>query len=126
MSAAVKLSAVERATAAWGDAMPDEVRELALYVDGNTGVSAAKAIGYSAAVVSTVLAARYPGDQDAVFAKIRGALMGEVVGCPVLGELRRDRCLTEQKKPFATSNSARARLYRACRSGCPHSRLKGA
>lgn len=126
MSAAVKLTALEKATAAWGPAMPDEVRELARYVDQHTGVAAAKAIGYSAAVVSHMLAGHYTGDQDAVFAKIRGALMGEVVNCPVLGELGRDRCLTEQKKPFATSNAARARVYRACRSGCPHSRLKGA
>lgn len=125
MSAPVKVTATEKAAAAWGVAIPDEVRELALYVDGHTGAAAAKAIGYSAAVVSHLLAARYPGDLDAVFAKIRGALMGEVVICPVLGEIGRDRCLTEQKKPFATSNAARARLFRACRSGCPHSRLKG-
>ncbi|GJD93399.1 transcriptional regulator [Methylobacterium iners] len=122
----MKVSATEKAAAAWGPAIPDEVRELALYVDRNTGAAAAKAIGYSPAVVSHLLSARYPGDHDAVFAKIRGALMGEVVICPVLGEIGRDRCLNEQKMPFATSNSARARVYRACRSGCPHSRLKGA
>lgn len=126
MSAVEKSVALDKATAAWGPTMPDEVRELALYVDRNTGAAAAKAIGYSAAVVSNMLAARYPGDQDAVFAKIRGALMGEVVVCPVLGEIGRHRCLSEQKMPFATSNAARARVYRACRTGCPHSRLKGA
>lgn len=126
MSGAVKISAIDKATVAWGEGMPDEVRELARYVDQHTGVAAAKAIGYSGAVVSHMLVGRYTGDQDAVFAKIRGALMGEVVICPVLGELGRDRCLTEQKKPFATSNAARARVFRACRSGCPHSRLKGA
>lgn len=126
MSGAVKISAIDKATVAWGEGMPDEVRELARYVDQHTGVAAAKAIGYSGAVVSHMLVGRYTGDLDAVFAKIRGALMGEVVICPVLGELGRDRCLTEQKKPFATSNAARARVFRACRSGCPHSRLKGA
>lgn len=126
MSPAVKTVALDKATTAWGPTMPDEVRELALYVDRNTGAAAAKAIGYSPAVVSNMLAARYPGDLDAVFAKIRGALMGEVVICPVLGEVGRHRCLSEQRMPFATSNSARARVYRACRSGCPHSRIKGA
>lgn len=126
MSASGKITAFEKASAAWGPAIPDEVRELALYVDRSTGAAAAKAIGYSAAVVSHLLAARYPGDLDAVFAKIRGALMGEVVACPVLGEIGRHRCLSEQKMPFATSNAARARVYRACRTGCPHSRLKGA
>ncbi|WP_082167651.1 transcriptional regulator [Methylobacterium aquaticum] len=126
MNVAGKLSALERAAAAWGEAMPDEVRELAAYVDRNTGAAAAKTIGYSGAVVSNMLNARYTGDHEAVFAKIRGALMGEVVVCPVLGEIGRHRCLSEQKMPFATSNAARARVYRACRTGCPHSRLKGA
>lgn len=126
MTAPEKTVALDKAKAAWGEEMPDEVRELAHYVDANTGAAAAKVIGYSPAVVSNMLAARYPGDQSAVFAKIRGALMGEVVVCPVLGEIGRHRCLSEQKMPFATSNAARARVYRACRSGCPHSRLKGA
>ncbi|MCJ2050869.1 transcriptional regulator [Methylobacterium sp. J-070] len=126
MTAPAKVTATEKAAAAWGPALPDEVRALALHVDRTTGAAAAKAIGYSPAVVSHILAARYPGDQRAVFARIRGALMGETVLCPVLGEIGRDRCLSEQKKPFATSNAARARLYRACRSGCPHSWLKGA
>ena len=126
MNKAGKVTATEKAAAAWGPEIPDEVRELALQVDRTTGAATAKAIGYSAAVVSHILAARYPGDQAAVFARIRGALMGETVLCPVLGEIGRHRCLSEQKKPFATSNSARARVFRACRSGCPHARLKGA
>lgn len=126
MSGFVKVTATEKAAAAWGEAIPDEVRELALYVDGHTGAAAAKAIGYSPAVVSHVLAARYPGDMATVRERIRGALMGHTVQCPALGEIGRDTCLSDQKRPFTTANPARARQFRACRSGCPHARLKGA
>jgi hypothetical protein len=56
-----------------------------------------------------------------VRARIRGALMAETVMCPILGEIGRDRCLTEQKRPFAATNSTRARLYHACKT-CPNRR----
>ncbi len=58
-----------------------------------------------------------------VFAKIRGALMGETVLCPILDEIGRDRCLTEQAKPFAATNSTRARLFHACKT-CPNRQQK--
>lgn len=119
-----KISFAKKAAAAWGEALPVEVRELAAYADRHSGVAAAKAIGYSPSLVSHVIANSYPADMPPVFDRIRGALLGDTVTCPVLGEIGRDLCLIEQKKPFATSNSARARLFRACRSGCPHSRLK--
>ncbi|MGX5776482.1 transcriptional regulator [Methylorubrum zatmanii] len=120
-----KLTFVEKAQTAWGSAIPPEVITLAEFADSRSGAEAAKAIGYSPAVVSHLIANRYPGDLPTVMQKIRGALMGETVHCPVLGDLGRDQCLTEQRRPFAATNAARARVYRACRTGCPHSRLKG-
>ena len=122
---APKLSFAQKARAAWGAAIPPEVQALAEFADARSGSEAAKAIGYSPAVVSHVIANSYAGDRATVFERIRGALMGESVECPVLGEIGRDRCLSEQRKPFAATNAARARVYRACRSGCPNSRLKG-
>jgi hypothetical protein len=108
-----------KAVAAWGDDPPLEVVALAEAAQRDTASAAARAIGYSPAVVSHVLANRYPGDLSAVFAKIRGVWLGEMVVCPVLGEIGRDQCLREQKRPFAATNSSRARLFHACKI-CPN------
>lgn len=126
MSRQAKPTFADKAREAWGEGLPPEVAALAEYADARTGAAAAAAIGYSPGLVSHVIGNRYPGDMPTVIEKIRGALMGLSVACPVLGEIGRDQCLEEQKRPFATTNAARARVYRACRSGCPHSRLKGA
>jgi hypothetical protein len=114
---------VAKARAAWGDALPDWVQVLAEEVNRTSGVAVADKLKLSGSLVSTVIAHKYPGDMDRVEQQVRGALMGFVVACPVLGEIGRDICLAEQKKPFSATSSVRSRLFRACRSGCPHSRL---
>lgn len=81
------------------------------------------AIGYSAAVVNQVLKGSYKGDLKAVQKAFEGAFMGATVNCPVLGTLASNRCLEIQGQPFAATNPGRVALYRACRNGCPHSRL---
>jgi hypothetical protein len=110
---------------AWGDALPDWVEELAKFATATSGVAAAKRIGMSPSVVTSVCKARYTGDLGAVEARVRGALMNESVECPVLGEIGRDRCLDEQKKRHVATSAVRTALFHACRSGgCQHSRLK--
>lgn len=113
-----------KARAAWGDDLPDWVAELADVATETSQVMAAKRIGYSPAVLSHVFAKTYSGDIARVEARVRGALMHETVECPVLGDIGRHRCLDEQKVPFGPTSSIRVKLYRACRAGCPHSRLK--
>lgn len=117
-----KVDFLAKAREAWG-APPDWIVELAQECNRTTAAKAAKRIGYSSAVISHVLARRYPGDIDRVAAKVRGALMGETVACPIVGEIGRDRCLNEQRMDNTGASSIRAKLYRACRGGCPHSRL---
>jgi hypothetical protein len=112
---------VANARVAWGDDPPAEVLQLALEANATSGAAAAKRIGYSGAVVTQLIGRKYPGDVGAVFARIRGALMGETVGCPVLGDIARDQCLDEQKRPFSATNSTRARLWHACQR-CPNNR----
>lgn len=118
-----KLDAIAKARGAWGEAIPPEVLVLAEACRAQTSRAVAKRLGYSDAVVSHVLAARYPGDMKKVFATIRGALMGETVMCPILDKIGRDRCLTEQATPFAATNSTRARLFHACKT-CPNRQQK--
>jgi hypothetical protein len=80
-------------------------------------------IGYSPAVVNQVLKGTYKGDLKAVQKAVEGALMGATVKCPVLGALASNRCLEIQGQPFAATSPTRVALYRACRAGCPNSRL---
>lgn len=115
--------AVERARASWGEALPDWVETLAEACDSASQNRIAVRLGYSAATVSCVIGNRYAGDLEAVRQAVEGALLQTFVTCPVLGELRADRCLAEQRRPLMASNPQRVRLYRACRS-CPHSRLQ--
>lgn len=115
------MPAIERARQGWGDAMPGEIRALAEACMATTANAVAARLGYSPALVSYVLSRRYPGDMDLVFAKIRGTLMGEEADCPVLGMISTRRCLDEQKRPYAATNSIRARLFHAC-ARCPRNR----
>lgn len=119
------VSAIERARAAWGDALPDWVRVLAEQCDASSQAKVAKRVGYSPATVSYVLKARYAGDMRAVEKAVRGAFMAATVDCPVLGALPSNTCLENQRRPFAATNHIRVQLYRACHGGCPHSKKAG-
>lgn len=121
----VRTTAADRASAAWGDSLPNWVLALAEACDATSQARAAEALGYSPAVVSTVLKGTYQGDLSRVEAAVRGAFMAERVTCPVLGEIPTQRCLSTQRQPFTPSNHERVRLYRSCRSGCPHSKING-
>ena len=111
------------ARAAWGADMPDWIESLATEAMRTSGAVVATRLGYTAPVISGVIRRNYPGDLATVEAKFRGAYMGATVECPVLSEIGRDRCLDEQKKNFWGTSAVRTRTFRACRSGCPHSRL---
>lgn len=122
MNAAAKTTAVLNARTAWGEDLPDWVRALAQACDRTSQKKLAQEIGYSATVVNQVIKGTYKGDLTAVESAVRGALLDYKVECPVLGELRAHHCLEHQRQPFSTANPQRIRLYRACRSGCPHAK----
>ena len=119
------LTMLEKARAAWGDETPDWIEELARLADELGLKSAGKRIGYSASTVSEVLRGVFRGSIQRVEQKVRGALMGVVVECPMLGEIGRDQCLDWQKRKFAATNAMRMQVYHACRSGCRNARLDG-
>lgn len=120
---AVKIDFRSKAEAAWGAEAPDWVLSLADAVTATSQTDVARRVGYSAATISQVLSATYRGDLDRVEGMVRGSLMSAVLDCPVKGEMRRDVCLAWQRKPFAATSSDRVRMFHACRSGCPHSKL---
>lgn len=102
-------------------ALPDWVETLAENVNASSQMAVAKKLGVSNSLVSSVLACKYPGDLHAVAEKVRGALMGATVDCPVLGEIGRDQCQHEQKMGFTGASALRARLFRTCPT-CPNHR----
>lgn len=115
--------AMDNALSAWGTPLPDWIAVLADECDRTTQKATGARIGYSAGVVNAVLKRAYKGDYSAVEQSVRGALMAATVNCPVLGELTTDRCLQQQRQPFAAHNPQRIALWRACRTACVHSRL---
>jgi hypothetical protein len=119
------LTMQDKAANAWGGTAPDWVGELAAMAQTQGLNACASRLGYSPAVISQTIGNKYGGDLSKVEDKVRGALMGATVACPILGEIGRDNCLDWQRKPRAVTNAIRTRVYRACRSGCPHSKLKG-
>jgi len=114
-------SFAEKAILAWGEPLPDWVAALAELADREGLAGAEKKIGYSRSAVSTVLSAKYRGDMDRVADMVRGALLSATVDCPVLGEIGRDRCLTEQKEPFRATSRFRTQLFHACKT-CANAR----
>jgi hypothetical protein len=120
--------AIDRARAAWGESIPAWIETLAREADRTSQSKVAQALGYSASAVSQVLAAKYQGDLRAVEQAVLGAFAGLVVECPVLGEISRARCITEQRQPLRATQPGRPALWRACRGigrpRCPHSRIE--
>lgn len=87
--------------------------------------AAATRIGYSPAVVNTVLKGTYKGQLQNIEEAVRGAIMGATVDCPVIGEIPRNRCIDHQrrKSTFAATNPLRVQLHRSC-PVCPNGREK--
>ncbi len=114
-----------RALAGWGAPLSDWMEALVVACEGSHSQAAvAQRLGITSSYLTQVLGRTYRGPYDRVEAAVRGAYMGETVICPVLGEIGRDRCRDEQRRPFAVTSSVRARLFRACHGGCPHYRGK--
>jgi hypothetical protein len=81
--------------------------------------------GYpSPTVISQVLSENYPGSTERLAAIVLGLWGHATVDCPVLGEIGTDACQRHQHAKFSTANPQRVTMYRACRAGCPHSRLE--
>ena len=118
-----KVDFVAKARAAWGKDIPDWVTVLAEEATRTSLTAVHLRTKLSTGLFSNVIANKYPGDMARVEQIVRGAFMGLTVTCPVLSDIGRDVCLAEQKKNFSGTSSVRSRLFRACRSGCPHSRL---
>lgn len=84
----------------------------------------AEELGVSPSMINQALKGVYPGDLDRLKRRVEGRYLNQTVNCPILGEIPLDRCQFHQEREFAATNPQRVELYRACRSGCPHSQLE--
>lgn len=111
---------IEKAHRCWGENTPDWVEGLARACMDSSQNKVAKAMGYSASLVSSVLSNRYPGDLERVEAVYRGVYERAVVECPELGEMALNVCRDWRRKmdKFSPANSQNVMMYRACRR-CP-------
>ena len=119
--------AVERTREAWNDAPPDWVLALAEACEFESQARVAKRIGYAPPTISQVLSNRYGAGLGEIEQAVRDSLAGKTVLCPGLQgeeiEAMRCRAYQYQKKARVAGNPMLTRVWRACRAGCPHSRL---
>jgi hypothetical protein len=117
---------VEKARAAWGEAMPDWVEALARACAASSQAKVARRLDRSDALVSDVLGKRYRGNMAAVEETVRGVLMDATVDCPALGLLPSHECQTwrQRARAFSGHNALRVQMYRAC-ARCPRNRREG-
>lgn len=118
-------TALAKALAAWGETLPNWVRELAVQCDQAASMNkVAGRLGLrSKAVVSLIVRNKWTNDTARIEEAVRQAYLAGTVICPVLGEIALAECEANQARPFSAANNMRVRLYRACRDGCHHSRL---
>ncbi len=76
-------------------------------------------------MIDRALKGKYKDSSKRLQTWVEGVLQGKTVDCPVIDNLPKHKCLEYQTRDpkFATANPLSIRLYRACRSGCPHSKL---
>ncbi|MBV7262591.1 helix-turn-helix transcriptional regulator [Photobacterium sp. WH24] len=102
----------------WIEALKQEIAK-----PGRSQNQVALELGVSSSKLSQVLRGIYPGQVEDLKIAVEGKYMAKTVVCPIKGEIAVDVCKAFQKQPFSSANRERVRLYRACRSGCPHSSL---
>lgn len=112
-------SSVEKVAESWGAFAPDWVSVLADQCDATSQRHVAGQLGYSPALISNVLAAKYTGDLAAVEQAVNARFAQSQVECPVLGSIAAGECYDHQGRPFSTANPQHVKLYRACPT-CRH------
>lgn len=103
---------------------PDWLSALIKQCETQSLSAISKQTGLSKSVISQVTNGKYPGDLLRVQDVIEGVYLSKTVECPVLGNISKDKCLAFQVKPLVTGNPQNIKIYRACRSGCPNSKLE--
>jgi hypothetical protein len=97
--------------------------ELKQQVESTSLATAAHAMGVSKTAISLLLAEKYGADTSKMQALVESVFMGHKIDCPILGSLPKHKCKQHQHCTHVGSQPQQIRLWKACRSGCPHSQL---
>jgi len=109
------MRAIEIVREKWGQLLPDWLQALAEACDATSQRKVAKLLGYSATTINQVINNGYGSGLREIEATVRAKLLTQDVECPVLGTISSDRCLDEQRRPFAATSGLRVRLWRTCK-----------
>ena len=114
------------ARAAWGEALPDWIEALAIECAKASQNRVAERLGRSAAMISQILRAKYPGDLAGFEERFRGVFQAQALDCPALGLIPSNECQDwrVKGKAFTPGNPLRTRMFRAC-AACPRNRSEG-
>ncbi len=112
-------SSIDKAQKAWGACAPAWISTLAEECDGSSQRKVARELGVSAALLSSVLGNKYPGNLARVEEAVKLRFMRDEVDCPVLGKTSKGKCLEHQARGFSTASPLHLRLFRAC-PDCPN------
>lgn len=110
------MSQLAKAQTCWGEALPEWVADLARECEATSQNKVAAAMGYSAALISQLLSAKYPGDLAAVREIFVSVYQQKLIECPALGGIPAEDCRfhRERSKTFVNTSNHRALMYRAC------------
>lgn len=100
--------------------LPDWLEALARECDRTSQNKTAARLGYTPGALSAVLSGSYKAGTDAIEQTVRGALMGETLECPVLGEISKKACRDWRTRAgkFSSRNTRAVQMFRAC-NRCP-------
>lgn len=112
---------IDAAKAAWGAGIPDWIIILAEECDRAGQAPTARRIGVAKTTVNEIVRNKYKANTKNVEQKVRGALMGKTVACPVLDEITVDHCIQNRKRKFSAANPINVALHRTCPT-CVHNR----
>lgn len=103
----------------------DWLSALRAACQASSQAAVARRLGVSTSMVNQALKGAYKGDITRLQTLVEGELLHQIVGCPAVGDMPKHKCLEHQSRPrsMAFVNPYFSKLYRACRSGCPHSKL---
>lgn len=92
---------------------------------GKSQNKVAAELGISTSKLSQTLRGIYPGSTEDIQLKVESMYMSKTVFCPALKrDISLRECAGNQERPFSSANRERVKLYKACRSGCEHSKLE--
>lgn len=109
-------SALDRARAGWGDAMPSFVHRIALACDLSSQAVMADALGISRTALSQVISNKYPGTPKGLPDRV-DALCPPLpsVECPIMGRIGSKLCDETRALAYCATNSKHINQFRACR-----------